>query len=181
MFMTAPWDTRRWEEDSLREINASKQAGARRRREWTNPDVSTPISALYMFASEKEPVIRPGAIGIHRNFNQTTGSFAEGGNSALGRFRQYNDGNTSPIYPWRAKPWRYVWLRQFVIRDISSAELGIAEQVLHFHIAKAGFRFLGSSCHQCCDVSAAIQVAEAAIERFQQVAPTLFELACPRH
>jgi len=65
-------------------------------------------------------------------------------------------------------------LRQFEIRSIAVAELGIAEQLLHFHIAKAGFRFLGSSCHECRDIPAAIDVAEAAIQRFQQVAPTLF-------
>ncbi len=109
--MTTRWKTQRWEEDALCEINAFKQAGARGRRQWKNPDVNAPISALYIFASEKEPVIRPGAIGIHRAFNQATGSFAEGGNSALGRFKQYNDANATPIYPWRAKPWRYVWLR----------------------------------------------------------------------
>ncbi len=169
----ARWDTRRWDDAVLGDINSSGSPEARRRRKWAT-DVTAPVSALYIFASETEAVIRPGAIGVHRAFNQDAGAFADTGNSALNRFRQYNDSNSKAIYPWRARPWRYIWIRQFVARDISLAELGIAEQVLHFHIAAAGFRFLGSSCHRCNDVPSAIQVAELAVERFQKVAPALF-------
>ena len=77
-------------------------------------------------------------------------------------------------YPWRARPWSYAWLAQFDRDRLTSPELAIAEQMLHFHLGREGHRFRGSSCYDCSDIAGAIRVADKAVARFQEVALRLF-------
>lgn len=178
-----------WGPELLAELNAVKKGQRAKSAEKRDPRLDAPISALYLFGStnKKEAgVIRAGAIGIHRAFDQERRTFRSGGNTSLRRFRQYNahpkgkraEGDCRPLkadrYPWRAIPWEMFWLREFDREVLKSSELGIIEQLLHFHLEKVGFEFQGSSCYKCRgrnDKAAAIRIADAVIDRFQEVAP----------
>jgi hypothetical protein len=178
--MATRWDTTKWDQTILDEINVCKDS-RRKKDSWKHPIIGEPIYGLYLLASKTMSIIRPGAIGIDRVFNQCTLKLEDAGNSAFGRFNNYHQKNSTPKYPWKAWPWRYVWLVNFNRELLSIPELHIAEQMLHFHMVQAGFKYVGGSCHECDKdrLEDAIHAAESALARFQGMAPALFETLPP--
>lgn len=176
------WLSREWDAKALCAVNA---------RTATFSDAKTPSTALYIFASD-QGYIRPGAIGVNRRFVPDRDMYAATGNSVNGRFNQYagvpKDDQASgdkkrkskrELLPWSGNPWRYIWIAQFDDPQILGPALCVAEQILHFDIRAAGFRYLGSSCHECPKerLPEAIDVARAAMKKFELAAPVLFSCA----
>ncbi len=180
---TTRWDYKILNKDQLEQLNGITP------RKTKDPCLTTPISALYIFGSQNNDFIRPGAVGINRGFNQATNTFSNRGNTAKGRWGQYrptpgkdvyvgrgeNRQLKSAVLPWRANPWYCAWLVQFTNKSLTSPELSIAEQMLHFHIGQA-FRFRGNSCYDCpkTDVTKAIGLASDTVRLFRQLAPQIF-------